>query len=95
MKNFTPPGGPVTPWIPVFVAGFHCMFDDLGTFLLEGWSAERIREESSLRVDIVNGKLEGNLDSSKVRIMDDRWEKLVEIYYEYVRDDCPPDNRGG
>lgn len=93
MKDFALPAGPDTPWRPGFVAGFHCMFDDLGTFLTEDWSGERIREESVLRVDIVNGRLAGSVDSSKVKIMDDRWEELVETYYEYVRDNCPPDHR--
>jgi len=95
MKDSALPAGPDTPWRPGFVAGFHCMFDDLGTFLTEGWSGERIREESTQRVDIVNGKVDGSLDSSKVKVMDERWEELVEIYYEYVRDNCPPDNRAG
>jgi len=88
------PAGSDTPWRPGFVAGFHGMFDDLGSFLAEEWSPERIRNESTRRVDIVNGKSEGSLDSSKVKVIDDRWGELVEVYYDYIRDNCPPDHRG-
>ena len=94
MKDSALPAGPDTPWRPGFVAGFHCMFDDLGTFLAKDWSAERIRTEGARRVDIVNGKLEGSLDPSKVKLNDDRWGRLVDVYYEYIRANCPPDHRG-
>ena len=87
------PAGSDTPWRPGFVAGFHVMFDDLGSFLAEDWSAERIRKESTRRVDMVNGTLEGGLNPSNVKVIDDRWGELVEVYYEYIRDNCPPDHR--
>jgi len=70
------PAGPDTPWRPGFVAGFHQMLDQLDLYLRGDWTA-------SDRAHHLEEMIAGRPDAEYLR--------LIDVYREHIRDNCPPD----
>jgi uncharacterized protein YndB with AHSA1/START domain len=80
------PAGPDTPWRPGFVAGFHLTFEALRTFLAMDLPPERILAGSRHVVEIANKGDKEHFEKDP----HGAWARLVEIYEEIIRAQCPP-----
>lgn len=86
-KGFSRPAGEDTSWCPGILAGYELACDALVAFLEDGPTEDRIREVSDDIVTRANAR--EPLPSPYVR-EGESYAQIVDLYYEHIRDACPP-----